>query len=145
MIFFFFKAEILSWLYSWETERIKNWNLLSICLFCLLPPQWFMLQKKVLSETHSMKTVPLRRHHFNSKLTFYHAFILHCHLLSFGWWCPTWLNFSFHCLNLLFFSFLWGLGRGIWFLSELKMEGVRETIWIQQSDENRVEDTALKM
>lgn len=25
------------------------------------------------------------------------------------------------------------------------MESVRETIWIQQSDENRVEDTALKM
>lgn len=43
------------------------------------------------------------------------------------------------------FPFLWGLGRGIWFLSELKMEDVRETMWIQQSDENRVEDIPLKM
>lgn len=104
-----------------------------------------MLQKKVLSETHSMKTVPLRTHHYNSKLTFYNEFLLHCHSLSFGCWCPIWLNFYFHSSNPLFFPLLWGLGGGICFLSELKMEGVRETMWIQQSDENRVEHIPLKI
>lgn len=86
---------------------------------------------------HSVKTVPLRTHHYNSKLTFYNEFLLHCHSLSFDCWCPIWLSFYFHSLNPLFFPLLWGLGGGICFLSELQMEGVRETVnsavWWKQS------------